>query len=386
VALSAESRAFLSPQPPAIRAVEELHESAVAARASDIHLEPAFGGGRVRLRVDGMLHEVRRFVPELFTLVVSRIKLLAAMDIADRRQPQDGRYRFDAMGRSIDARVSSMPTIDGEKLVVRLLDMHARVPLLEELGMSPAVLAQYRRLVHAPHGFIVVSGPTGSGKTTTLYASLNERNVESQHLCTIEDPVEIRMRGVAQVQVNTRAGLTFAGALRSFLRQDPNVIMVGEIRDPETAGIAMSAALSGQLVLASLHASDACRTVERLVELGLHRQAIAAGLSGVLAQRLVRRLCTGCRLPAKGERGCVPQGCEECSGAGYCGRTGVFELMSVEGDLSSLIISGASSTRLADVARAGTYRPMVDDCAAAVASGTTSAEEVQRVLHIGAAL
>jgi type II secretory ATPase GspE/PulE/Tfp pilus assembly ATPase PilB-like protein len=214
--------------PPAIRAVDELHTAAIAAGASDIHIEPAQGGGRVRLRVDGILHESTRIPRELFSHVVSRVKLLAAMDIADRRQPQDGRYHIDAHGRSIDARVSSMPTINGEKLVIRLLDMHARVPTLEDLGMPSLLLEQYRRLVHAPHGFIVVCGPTGSGKTTTLYASLSERNVEGQHLCTIEDPVEIRMTGVAQVQVNTRAGLTFAGALRAFWRQDPNVIMVGE--------------------------------------------------------------------------------------------------------------------------------------------------------------
>ncbi|MEO9170885.1 MAG: GspE/PulE family protein, partial [Candidatus Baltobacteraceae bacterium] len=282
--------------PPAVRAVDSLHDAAVRAGASDVHIEPTHDGGRVRHRIDGILREVRRMPAPLFAQVVSRIKLLAAMDIADKRQPQDGRYHIEHSGKSIDARVSSMPTISGEKIVVRLLDMHARVPSLEYLGMPPDLLAQYRDLVHAPHGFIVVCGPTGSGKTTTLYASLSERNVEGQHVCTIEDPVEVRLAGIAQVQVHARAGVTFAAALRSFLRQDPNVIMVGEMRDSETAAVAMSAALSGQLVVTTLHASDAPRTVDRLVELGLKRHAIAAGLSGIVAQRLVRELCLHCRM------------------------------------------------------------------------------------------
>lgn len=221
--------------PSAIRVVDELHDLGASFGASDIHIEPSGDGGRVRYRVDGILREVRRLPVVVFPQVVSRVKLLAGMDIADKRQPQDGRYHIDLQGRSIDARVSSIPTIAGEKLAVRLLDMQARVPGLSELGMAPAMLARYRALVHCAHGFVVVCGPTGSGKTTTLYASLDERNAESENLCTIEDPVEARIAGIAQVQVHSRAGVTFASALRAFLRQDPNVILIGEMRDSETA-------------------------------------------------------------------------------------------------------------------------------------------------------
>jgi general secretion pathway protein E len=382
---------------PAIRAVDELHGIALRDGASDIHLEPGHGGGRVRQRVDGILHETRRLGPELFTQVVSRIKLLAAMDIADRRQPQDGRYQIEMHGRRVDARVSSVPTLDGERLAIRLLDMQARVPMLEQLGMPLALLRRYRALIHEPHGFVVVCGPTGSGKTTTLYASLAERNVEAQHLCTIEDPVEVRLLGVAQVQVNARAGLTFPTALRSFLRQDPNVIMVGEMRDAETAGVAMSAALSGQLVLTSLHASDAPRTVERLVELGLHRHAVAAGLTAVLAQRLVRRLCRACRVPRRAqhddealhlEPGALiyeARGCERCGGTGYHGRTGIFELIAVDAETCAAIADGASPARLAEIARKHGYERMSLSGAAEVMQGTTSVEELRRVLAIGTA-
>jgi type II secretory ATPase GspE/PulE/Tfp pilus assembly ATPase PilB-like protein len=384
--------------PPAVRAVDELHARAISLGASDIHIEPASDGGRVRLRVDGVLREIGRLAPELFRQVVSRVKLLAAMDIADRRQPQDGRYQIDAQQRCVDARVSSMPTIDGEKLVVRLLDMRARVPDLEQLGMPPALLARYRGSIHCAHGFVVVSGPTGSGKTTTLYASLAERNLEGQHLCTIEDPVEIRIGGVAQAQVNPRAGLTFASALRAVLRQDPNVIMVGEIRDAETAGVAMSAALSGQLVLASLHASDALRTVERLVELGLERGALAAGLSGILAQRLVRTLCAACRRPCSIDAGSAmlleiecdarvyeARGCTACGGSGYMGRTGVFEFLTVDEPLCAAIASVAAPAIFAEIGRSSGYRPMRAEAASLLLAGTTSVDEVRRVLAVGSA-
>jgi type IV pilus assembly protein PilB len=411
VALSMESRALLSEHSPhgrdaqggwngdtapAIRAVDDLHGIALRDGASDIHIEPINGSGRVRQRIDGILHETRRLAPELFAQVVSRIKLLAAMDIADRRQPQDGRYQIEMHGRQVDARVSSVPTIDGERLAIRLLDMQARVPMLEHLGMSAALLENYRRFIHAPYGFVVVCGPTGSGKTTTLYASLAERNVEGQHLCTIEDPVEVRLGGVAQVQVNARAGLTFPTALRSFLRQDPNVIMVGEMRDAETAGVAMSAALCGQLVLTSLHASDAPRTIERLTELGLPRHAIAAGLSAVLAQRLVRRLCTACRLPRKVGRFAEmfgleasaviyeSGGCERCNGTGYRGRVAIFELMGIGEEMCVAIADGASPTRLADIARTDGYRRMWFAAAAEVTQGKTSIQELRRVLAVGA--
>lgn len=261
--------------------------------------------------------------------------------------------------------------------------------------MPAALLERYRRLVHAPHGFVVVCGPTGSGKTTTLYASLAERNVEGQHICTVEDPVEVRMAGIAQVQVNVKAGLTFAGALRSFLRADPNVIMVGEMRDPETAGVAISAALSGQLVMTTLHASDAAQAVERLSELGMRRQAIAAGLSGIVAQRLIRELCSACRHPvaldacsseALGLGASVTafeaEGCARCSGSGYVGRTGLFEYVPITSDLREAIARDASSVTIASIASKHGYEPMLGDGVRRMLRGETSVAELCRVLAV----
>lgn len=344
--------------PPAIRAVDRLHDTALRLRASDIHLEPTRQGGRVRLRIDGVLRECERFSDALFAPLVSRVKLLAAMDIAERRLPQDGRYAIDRDGRSLDARVSSMPTICGEKLVIRLLDLQAEIPSLSALGMDAGLLARYRAAVHAAHGFIVVCGPTGSGKTTTLYASLAERNVEGQHLCTVEDPVEVQMAGVAQVQVNARAGVTFASVLRAFLRQDPNVIMLGEMRDAESASVAMSAALSGTLVMTTLHASDAPRAIERLVELGLDRRTLASGLTAIVAQRLVRRR----------------------AGSGYEGRTAIFQLLPVNGAVAEAIARGASASELAAVAAPFGYAPLTAEGVRLVALGETTREELGRVL------
>jgi type II secretory ATPase GspE/PulE/Tfp pilus assembly ATPase PilB-like protein len=329
----------------------------------------------VRHRIDGVLRETRRLPQALFAQSISRIKLLAGMDIADRRTPQDGRYQIDWNGRSVDARVSSIPTIDGERLVIRLLDMQTEVPSLERLGMPDAILRRYRELIHAPHGFVVICGPTGSGKTTTLYASLAERHVDGQHLCTVEDPVEVRLPGVSQVQVNPRAGMSFASALRAFLRQDPNAIMVGELRDTETANVAMSAALSGQLVLTSMHSSSAPLAVERLIELGVARHAIAAGLSAIISQRLVRRSCDAC----------AANGCERCAGEGYVGRTGIFELVPVTADIREAIAAGAPSVHLAELASRCGYEPMSVDAWRHVTAGRTTVDELRRLLGTFAA-
>ena len=358
---------------PAIRAVDRLHEHAVRLKASDIHLEPTRIGGRVRLRIDGILREGDQLPRELFHSVVSRVKLLAAMDIAERRLPQDGRYMLERCGRTLDARVSSMPTISGEKLVIRLLDMQVEIPSLASLGMTPVVLERYRGVIHAAHGFIVVCGPTGSGKTTTLYASLAERNFDGQHLCTVEDPVEVQMAGVAQVQVNTRAGLTFASALRAFLRQDPNVIMLGEMRDPDSAAVAMSAALSGQLVMTTMHASDAPRAIERLVEFGLDRHTLAAGLSAVVSQRLVRRACGYCRAA----------GCTRCAGVGYRGRVAIFEILPMTSAVRSAVARGETALDLAEIASRAGYEPMMTEGLELVARGETSRAELERVLGSG---
>lgn len=369
---------YAADNPPAVTALDAIHLRAVLANASDIHFEPTRDGGRIRHRVDGMLYEGDDLHKDVFAPVVSRLKLMAGMDIADRRHPQDGRYSIDVGGRSIDARVSSMPTVAGEKLVVRLLDHRAAVPGLEALGMDPLALEAFRSALHAPHGFIVVCGPTGSGKTTTLYAALAERNTGSQNLCSVEDPVEIQIAGVAQIQVNARAGLTFASALRAFLRQDPNAVMIGEMRDSETAGVAISAALSGQLVLTTLHSNDAPRTIDRLLDLGLDRHAIASSLSAVVAQRLVRKVCAHCRLSGGGQR--QTDVCSRCGGCGYRGRTGLFEVLLIDDALRHAIASGASSVSVAADARARGQRPICSDAAEKVRRGITSAEEVRRVL------
>ena len=382
---------------PAVRAAELLFARAIAAHASDIHVEPSATGGRVRLRVDGILREIETIPADLLPAFVSRVKLLAGMDIADRRAPQDGRCGIPFEQREIDARVASVPTIDGEKLVVRLLDRYAAAPDLNALGMPPAMLERYRVAARAPWGFVVVTGPTGSGKTTTLYASLAELDSRSRNVCSVEDPVEMRLGGVSQVQVNVRAGLTFPLVLRAFMRQDPNVVMVGEMRDAETAAVAVSAALAGQLVFTTLHANDAPRTIDRLAELGVARHSIAAALTAVVSQRLIRALCEQCRVREPIPHGLreslgvaqdawyVAGGCRGCAGSGYLGRTGIYELMELDDAVRDAIAIGASSVQIAQLAARGGYRPMRDDALAKVAAGRTSFDELTRVVPWSAA-
>jgi type IV pilus assembly protein PilB len=377
---------------PAVRAVDLLFARAIAAHASDIHIEPGSGGGRVRLRVDGLLREHETIPAGLLPAFVSRLKLLAGMDIADRRTPQDGRCGVPFEQREIDARVASVPTTDGEKLVVRLLDRYAAAPDLGALGIPPAILERYRLATHAPWGFVVVTGPTGSGKTTTLYASLTELDTRSRNVCSVEDPVEMRLRDVSQVQVNLRSGLTFPSVLRAFMRQDPNVVMVGEMRDAETAAVAVSAALAGQLVFTTLHANDAPRTIDRLAELGVARHSLAAALTAVVAQRLVRTLCEQCRVrePIPRQRRAslaiaqdswyVATGCRACAGSGYLGRTGVYELMELDDAVRDAVATGASSVQIAQIAAHTGYRAMRHDALAKVAAGTTSFDELARVV------
>jgi type II secretory ATPase GspE/PulE/Tfp pilus assembly ATPase PilB-like protein len=377
---------------PAILAVDEIFAAAIRAEASDVHIEPFAGGGRVRERVDGMLREARMISSRLLPRVLSRIKLLAGMDIADRRMPQDGRYAIEQAGRSIDARVSSMPTIAGERLAIRLLDSRQQIPSLEALGMDDELAARYRRFIHAPAGFIVVCGPTGSGKTTTLYASLCERNESGQHLCSIEDPVEVRLLGVAQVQVSVRAGLTFAAGLRSFLRQDPNVIMIGEMRDRETAAVAASAALCGQLVVTTLHSTDALSAIERLGELGLSGRSIAAATSAIVSQRLVRKLCTACKREtragpeteafgvAAGATIAEAAGCIECAGTGYRGRRGLFEMAEISADLRHAVETGATPAALREIAERRGYAPLARVAGRLITEGQCSVAEAQRVI------
>jgi type II secretory ATPase GspE/PulE/Tfp pilus assembly ATPase PilB-like protein len=386
----------VSPSPdagaPVARAVDATVRRAIAARASDLHVEPSGdGAGRTRLRIDGVLRAGEPIGGELYAPLVSRIKLLAGLDIANRRLPQDGRYSVVVDGRRIDARVSSVPTIDGEKLVIRFLDHHTALPRLDDLGLNPAALASFRRIAHAPWGFVVVSGPTGSGKTTTLYASIAELDRGTRNVCTVEDPIEARLAEAAQVQVNVRAGLTFPVALRSFVRQDPDVIMIGEIRDDETAAVGVSAALAGQTVFATVHSSDASRTIDRLVELGVSRHSLAAALTAVVAQRLVRKLCVACRRPepippqlrtmfANGTSWHVPAGCLMCEGTGYCGRIGVFEVLEAGDAIREAIASGVSSATLAHIAAERGHRSLFHDAAEKIAAGTTSFAEIDRVV------
>jgi len=377
---------------PAVRSVDGMLTRAIAAHASDIHIEPQPAGGAVRLRIDGILMPLESIAADKFNPFVSRIKLLAGMDIADKRQPQDGRMTIPFEGREIDARVASLPTIDGEKLVVRLLDRQAQSCDITALGMPPDMLASYRRLLRSPWGFILVTGPTGSGKTTTLYASLGDLDAALNNVCSVEDPVEMRVRGVTQVGVNPRAGVTFESALRGFMRQDPDVIMVGEMRDPQTAAVAISASLAGQLVFTTLHSNDAPRTIERLVELGVARQSLAAGLTAVLAQRLVRRLCESCRVPAlipadirsrfstRQEHWWTSGSCRACAHTGYSGRVGVYEMLVVDDALRDTIGAGGSSVAIAQLASASGYRPMFADGFAKVLAGATSFAELVRVV------
>jgi type IV pilus assembly protein PilB len=370
---------------------------AIALHASDVHIEPREGGGRVRFRIDGLLRESESISADAYAPLVSRIKLLAGIDVAERRLPQDGRYTIRVEQREIDARVSSVAAAEGEKLVIRLLDRRAQTPRLERLGMPAAIRQRYQRIARAPWGFVVVAGPTGSGKTTTLYASLGELDTTHLNICSVEDPIEMRLSGVTQVQVNTKAGLTFATSLRAFMRQDPNVIMIGEMRDGETAGVAVSAALAGQLVFTTLHANDAARTVERLVNLGVPRDALAAGLTGIVAQRLVRTLCLGCRIekpvpsrldpaiPVTLERWFEPTGCAICANTGFVGRTAVYEFLEIDDDLREAIGAGASSAALARLGRERSYVPMFADGLEKVAAGTISFDELSRVVTPGAA-
>ncbi|HKU81543.1 MAG TPA: GspE/PulE family protein [Candidatus Tumulicola sp.] len=375
----------------AIRAVDEMFDAAIRTGASDLHIEPTKGGGRIRQRVDGVLREPQSISNELLTRVLSRIKLLAGMDIADRRMPQDGRYTFSRPGGERDARVSSIPTVDGEKLAIRLLDTRARFTALESLGMLGGMATRFRRCVRAATGFVIVCGPTGCGKTTTFYAALAERNAAGLQVCSVEDPVETRLDGVAQVQVNVRAGLTFATALRAFLRQDPDAISIGEVRDAETAEVASSAALCGQLVLSTLHSNDSLGAFERLSELGLSHRRIGACVTAVLSQRLLRLLCSVCKRPARaGDAGswfglepeaevAEPVGCRQCAGVGYAGRRGVFELILVTADLRGAIEMQAPRQALMAAAATAGYQPMAAAAARLILQRDSSVAEAARI-------
>lgn len=384
----------LANQPPVIRFVNLLIREAHDARASDIHLESTCDGLLARFRVDGVLTDVPSPPKGLQAAVISRVKLLAELDIAERRAPQDGRIRVRLEERELDLRVSTVPTLYGESVVLRLLDRGGRPVALDELGMAPETLETFRRLAERPHGILLATGPTGSGKTTTLYTALGLRQRTAEKIITVEDPVEYHLEGVTQVPVNVKAGMTFAGALRSILRQDPDVLMVGEMRDGETAAIAIQAALTGHLVFSTLHTSDAASALSRLVDLKVEPYLIAATLEGVLAQRLVRRICPECReryspdpaaisllaLKPVGrltlERG---RGCSACRNTGYRGRTGIFELLVVTDDVRQQLLKVPNPSALRELAVAQGMVTLRRDGWSKVQAGITTVEEVLRV-------
>jgi type IV pilus assembly protein PilB len=386
---------------PLVRLVNSIIFQAAEDGASDIHFEPQEDSLVVRLRIDGVLHEVQRIPKRMMAGVTTRLKVLAKLDIAERRKPQDGRISLNAAaaGRMMDIRVATLPTVEGEAVVMRLLDKSKKAPTLTELGLSDAMRVRMEELIRRPTGAILVTGPTGSGKSTTLYAALTEINRPEINIITVEDPVEFRLGGVNQVQINQRAGLTFAAALRSILRSDPDVVMVGEIRDGETAKISIEAALTGHLVLSTLHTNDAPGALTRLNEMGVEPFLTGSAVSAVLAQRLARKLCTHCcemYTPTTDEMikarvspevaaaadGIVfyrKKGCPRCGQTGYKGRIGVYQLLVMSETLESLAASKASREELDRAAIEEGMRTLWDDGLAKVAAGLTSLEELARV-------
>ncbi len=363
---------------PIIRMLNALLTQAAKDGASDIHIEPYERSSSVRFRIDGTLREVVQPNKALHAALISRLKIMAELDIAEKRLPQDGRISLRIGGRAIDVRVSTLPSAHGERAVLRLLDKAESKFTLEGLGMSGHVLQRFERLVHQPHGIVLVTGPTGSGKTTTLYASLGRIDTATTNVLTVEDPVEYELPGIGQTQVNAKIDLTFAKALRAILRQDPDVIMIGEIRDYETAQIAIQASLTGHLVLATVHTNDAPSSVTRLIDMGVEPYLLSSTLLGALAQRLVRKLCPACRKQDSAGTW-HPVGCPACSHTGYKGRTGVYELMVVDETLQALIHNRAPEQDLVAAARAAGLQSMREDGERLVREGITSPEEVIRV-------
>ncbi|MEJ2677697.1 MAG: GspE/PulE family protein, partial [Gemmatimonadota bacterium] len=393
-----DARALAS-QAPVIRLVNVMILEALRARASDLHLEATPDGLRVRHRIDGVLHDVSRPPRPYQAAVVSRIKIMAKLNIAERRRPQDGRIRLRLSERDVDVRVSTLPSVHGESVVLRILDRGEQVPDLTALGMPEAMLASFRRVLRQPTGIVLVTGPTGSGKTTTLYAALQDVHAPDMKLITVEDPVEYQIEGVTQVPADERAGAGFATLLRSLLRHDPDILMVGEMRDAETARVAIQSALTGHLVFSTLHTNDAPSGITRLFDMGIEPYLVAATVQAVLAQRLVRVVCHRCARPVEPAPGDlagleVPQewaaqdpparfrrgsGCDQCSGTGYQGRTGLFELMLVDDRLRSLIASGAPLDSLREAAGQAGMKPLRWDGFAKARAGATTLEEVLRV-------
>lgn len=381
---------------PIVRFVNKILQDSIRKGASDIHIEPYENKTRIRFRIDGVLHDAINPPQGLVHKIIARLKILASLDIAERRMPQDGRMKLSfSRNRTIDFRISTMPTLFGEKMVIRILDTSAANLGLETIGMNPNQLEHYRNATNQPHGMILVTGPTGSGKTVSLYSAINVLNTVERNVSSVEDPVEIYLSGINQVNVNERIGLTFATTLRAFLRQDPDVIMVGEIRDLDTAEIAVKAAQTGHLVLSTLHTNDAPSSLTRLINMGVAPFNIASSVNLIIAQRLVRRLCDSCREPVE-----LPDdvlitagfkeeqladleifeaaGCSGCS-SGYRGRTGIFEVMPMSEEISELVMSNCSTLEIERQARREGVKTMRQSGLEKVAGGVTTLEEVERV-------
>jgi general secretion pathway protein E len=386
----------LASEAPVIRLVNLIITKAIDLKASDIHFEPYESQFRIRYRVDGVLHDAEAPPKRLQSAIISRVKIMAKMNIAERRLPQDGRIMVKVKGKEIDFRVSTVPTIHGESVVLRILDKTSIVLDIEKLGFPHDILADFDQCIKNPHGILLVTGPTGSGKTTTLYCALEKINSPDKKIVTVEDPVEYQLRGVNQIQVKPAIGLTFANALRSIVRQDPDVILIGEIRDAETAEIAIHSALTGHLVFSTLHTNDAASAITRLIDMGIEDYLLTSTLVGILAQRLVRVICPFCQEefaydesllkqlgvpPEEASRIKMvkPKGCAECGFTGYRGRTGIFEFLKVTDEIRALILQRKDSQKLKELARQRGMRTLRQDGWLRVKEGTTTVQELLRV-------
>lgn len=380
---------------PTVRLVNSIIQQAIKMKASDIHIEPFENEIFVRARVDGILTRMMSIPNKSYSAICTRFKILADMNIAEKRVPQDGRIQTELDGNKYDLRVSSLPTVFGEKLVLRILHRSANLLEVSALGFTEQEEKTIREFMHAPHGIILVSGPTGSGKTTTLYAVLSELNTVSKNLVTVEDPVEYMFEGINQVQVNIKAGLTFAEGLRSILRQDPDIIMIGEIRDEETVEIAVRSAITGHLVLSTVHTNDAASTVTRLMDMGIEPYLVADSLVGVVAQRLVRRLCPECKeacLSSDYDKSILhieenatiykPKGCGSCGYTGYAGRLAVHEVLVVDDKIKKYIVDGESTRFIKEEARKAGMETIYDQCKKKVLDGNTSIEEMIKTVFV----
>lgn len=384
---------------PIVKLVNQIIFHAISDKASDIHIEPWPKEVVVRYRMDGILHEIMRIPKHILAPMVSRIKIMSALDIAERRKPQDGKIHLKYEGREFDLRVSTIPTVNGEKVVMRILDKSSVMLGLDRLGFMPDIREKLEWLISKPYGMILVTGPTGSGKSTTLYACLNKLNQGTVNISTVEDPVEYQIQGINQVQVNPKAGVTFASALRAFLRQDPDIIMVGEIRDHETAQIAVEAALTGHLVLSTLHTNDAPSAATRLIEMGIEPFLVASAVVGVLAQRLARTICPACKEPYVPPKEALKdiglayteeeivfykgRGCEVCKGTGYKGRTGIHELLIISDAAREVILRRGSANEIKRAVLEEGFKTLQDDALRKVLEGIITVEEALRVVFMG---